>query len=742
MIYTYIVGSGYLSENLQKKIINSKIYSANNFLKDINQINKKKKINLIINSFYSAKKLSNLDSFEIFVKKTVFEIAKILDLLNYKIINKIIYTSSSSIYGSINDDIKLKDDNNRNIYAAFKISSEYLIKNYCNKREVPLNICRIFNIYGKNDNFSIIQKLKESKKNYSKILIYNQGLSVRDFIHVDDVVKIYVKILKNISSSGLYDVGTGKGISIIEIINNLKVNKKNLIYKKQQVNEIVESIANNKNLLDKIKNIKFKKVEDYLGITKKLNTKKISKKNYIENNLIGSVIYGAGYSGIEIGKKILSFDKNNISYFVDDDPKKIGKTINNIKIISFKDLKKISIKLNIRNIIIAIPSLSLSKRSSLIKKIHPYCDSVSALPEKIYFKNSQITISDIKDVSFDELFGKEVIKLHYPTVENFKNSNILITGGAGSIGSEITKQIATSNPKKIIVLDHSELNIYRISKTLERYKIKLILGDIKDENLVKGIINEYKIDYIFHAAAYKHVKFLENNMHSAVKNNIIGTYNLLKAISGKKIKFVFISTDKAVNPKNVLGITKRIGETLTQIIFLRKEYRHANFFILRFGNVIGSDGSALPYFLSQIKKDLPISLTHRNMSRYFMSIKEACNLVLQSSVSKYKNKTLFLDMGKPIKILDIIKKMFKVYAKHDQKFKLNITGNKFNEKITERLFHNNKIYKTSIKKVFTIQDEILNKSFFLEELTRIIIDIDSISKNNLKISLNKLLKIK
>ena len=617
-----------------------------------------------------------------------------------------------------------------------------MVKNYCSKGKIQLNICRIFNIYGKNDDFSIIQKLKKSKRNNSKVLIYNQGLSVRDFIHVDDVVKIYIEILKNVSGSGLYDVGTGKGISIIEIIKKLKINKKKLIFRKKSINEISDSIANNKNLLDKIKKFKFKKIEDYFNIKEKIIFKNLYKKNYIENNLIGSVIYGAGYSGIKIAKQILSLDKNNVSYFVDDDPRKIGNFINDIKIISFKDLKKISSKFNIRNIIIAIPSLMSKKRLSLIKKVFPYCDSVSTLPDKSYFKNNQITISDIDDVSFDELFGKEVIKLHHPTINSFKDSNILITGGAGSIGTEITKQIAKSNPKKIIILDHSEFNIYRISKVIEKSKIKLILGDIKDLSLVKDIIDKYKIDYIFHAAAYKHVKFLEKNIYSAVKNNIIGTYNLLKAIKGKQIKFVFISTDKAVNPKNILGITKRIGEILTQTIFLSEEYKFSKFFILRFGNVIGSDGSALPYFLSQIKKDLPISLTHRNMNRYFMSIKEACNLVLQSSVSKYKNKILFLDMGEPVKIIDVIKRMFKVYAKTNQKLKIKVTGNNFNEKLSEKLFHHDKIYKTSIKKVLTLKNEILNGHLFLKHLEEIILNINSLSENDLKILLNKLLKIK
>ena len=285
MINTYIIGTGFLSNNLKKKIKDSKIYSAKDFIKNINFINKKKqKFDLIINSFFSTKKLSDFNSYEMFAKKAIFETSKILDILNSNRINKIIYTSSSSVYGSINNNINLKDDNNRKIYAGFKIASEFLIKNYCNNRDISLNICRVFNLYGKNNEFSIIEKFKNAKKNNDKIIIYNQGLSLRDFIHIDDVVKIYINILKKVSGSNLYDVGTGKGISIKEIVNKLKFKKKDLIYKKKKINEIFDSIADNRGLMKKIKNIKFKKIENYLGIKGVLKFKKNSNKNYIENN--------------------------------------------------------------------------------------------------------------------------------------------------------------------------------------------------------------------------------------------------------------------------------------------------------------------------------------------------------------------------------------------------------------------------------------------------------------------------
>ncbi len=275
MIKTYIIGTGNLSNNLKKKIFNCKVYSAKEFLKNVRLINaRKKKINLIINSFYSANELNNINSYKIWVEKSIFEISKIIDFLDPKIINKIIYTSSSSVYSYLKNNINFMD-NNRDIYAAFKICSESLINNYCTKKKISLNICRVFNVYGKHDKFSIIHKFKNFKLKDNKILIYNRGSSVRDFIHIDDVVKIYNYILKQVSGSGIYDIGTGRGLSIIEIINKLKINRKNLIFVKKKIDEINYSVANNNNLLKKIPKIKFKKIEDYLKIKKNLRYQKI-----------------------------------------------------------------------------------------------------------------------------------------------------------------------------------------------------------------------------------------------------------------------------------------------------------------------------------------------------------------------------------------------------------------------------------------------------------------------------------
>ncbi len=740
MIKTYILGTGFLSNNLQKKINNSEILSANKFLNKINLINiKKNKINLIINSFYSSKKLNETSSFKNFTKKSLLDISEIFDKANPNLIKKIVYTSSSSVYGSINSKITINDQNNRYLYSSFKLAAETMLKNYCNKNDIYLDICRVFNMYGNEDNFSIISKLILLKNNLiKKIEINNNGQSVRDFIHVNDVAKIYQKLLI-IKNSGIYDIGTGKGAKIIDIIKSLNIKDNKIFFKKNKTIEIEDSIANLNNLKKRIKNPKFIDLKNFLKVKKKIIYKESSNKNYFEKNLIGSVIYGAGFSGIKLSSQLIDYDKNSVSYFIDDDLKKIGKKINNIEVISFDKLKIISEDTNIRNIIIAIPSLKSHEKLKIIKKLIPISPSISSLPSKKYFRNKDIKVDDINKISLEELFDQKSLEFEQTELEKFKNKIILVTGGAGSIGTEICKQLNKSNAKKIIILDHSEFNIYRLSQMITGKKIQLILGDIKDQKFISNIILNKKVDYIFHTAAYKHVKFLERNILSAIKNNIIGTISILRAIKFKKIKFIFISTDKAVNPKTILGITKRASEIIIRFIFSKKGYEKSKFSIVRFGNVIGSDGSALPYFLKQIQKDLPILLTDKKMERYFMTIREACNLVLKTCSLYSGNKILFLDMGKPIKIINLIEKLFEAYKKPNQKLKIKIIGNKFNEKISEKLTYRRKIKKTSIKKIFSIED-ILPKKNYEMLINKLEKNIDYKSQNTLMKIVNNLIR--
>lgn len=705
---TYLIGSGFLSSKLSKSIKNSEIVTSQKLNLKTKQINNsKKKVNLVINAFYSARKLNNLVSYSFFIKKSLLNLSEIFDNINPKLINKIIYTSSSSVYGSIGGKAGIVDKNNRFIYSSFKLSAENLIKNFCNKNKINFDICRVFNLYGVNDRFSIVSKLIECKRKNKKIQIFNDGESIRDFIHVDDVVSIYKKLLK-LNETNIFDIGTGKGLKIKNIVNQLNLPSKNIIFVKTKNFEIDKSIANNNFLIKKIKFEKFKNLELFLKIKKLDYQTNKSQSNYLENRLDGSIIYGAGYSGKQLLKQFHQYAKDVVSYFVDDEPKKIGTSINEIKVLSYDELKELSNKIQIKNIIVAIPSLNKKRRNDLFKKLLPLTPVISSLPEKKFYKKNKINLDDINKISLEEILNKNSSNFKKIDFDLFKNKSILVTGGAGSIGSEISKQLLSTKLKNLIILDHSELNIYRLNQKIKSKRMKIILGNIQDTILIKKIIDEKKIDFIFHTAAYKHVKYLEDNIYAAVKNNVLGTLNLLEAIKNKKIHFTFISTDKAVEPKTVLGITKRIGEILINNFAVKKNYKNSKFNIVRFGNVIGSDGSALPYFLNQIKNDLPISLTDRKMERYFMTIKEACELVLQSTKIETNNKILFLDMGEPVKIINIIKKLFFILKKPSQKLKINLIGNKFNEKISEKLIIKDHFYKTKYKKIFSVKEKSIN----------------------------------
>ena len=657
-------------------------------------------------------------------------------MVNPLLVNKIIYTSSSSVYGSINSKLNIPDKNNRYIYSSFKISAENLIKNFCNKKNINFDICRVFNIYGLNDNFSVISKLIELKKNNKKIRIYNNGEAVRDFIHVNDVVLIYKKLLTR-KDSNIYDVGTGKGAKIKDIIEALKLSKKKVKLIKNKIYEINNSIANNDNLVKKIKFKKFRNLESFLKI-KKLNYLNDNlKSNYLENTLIGSIIYGCGFAGKKIAEKLIKLNKNNISFFVDDNPELIGKEYFGKKIISINDLLEIAKKKIISNIIIAIPSMPYEKLMSLYTKLYPITLNITALPNKQKLINkNQVAIEDLKNLELGDILKRKIFDIDKNSIRNFSKKIVMVTGGAGSIGSEISRQILRSNPKKLLIVDNSEYNLFKLKQELGFKKnIRYLLLDVLNENHIKHTVKRNNINYIFHSAAYKHVNILEQNLISAIKNNILATVSLLNAIKNTKINLTVISTDKAVNPKNILGITKRASEMITLSMSKLKEYRRNNLSVVRFGNVFGSSGSAIEIFKNQIQNNLPITLTDKKMTRYFMSIREACNLVLQSSQLKNLNSIFVLDMGRPLKIIDIIKKIHQKFNKNNE-LNIKMIGKSEAEKLSEKLTIN-KLKPTALRNINFVKDkeiDVKNIEKFLKDLN---IYIDKFDEKKLFFILKK-----
>jgi FlaA1/EpsC-like NDP-sugar epimerase len=733
-IITIIFGKkSCLSQALRNKIKNSFITTIDDFLneKKIFEECKNKKINIIINSFYPSSKLSEIISYYQFYKKSIEDLSRLLDSLHFFSINRIIYSSSSSIYNSYNN-FKKKDTQNKKIYSSSKFACENLIVNYCQKKNISFNICRIFNMYGNNDSFSIISKIIKCYRTRNKLLLNNNGKSIRDFINVNDVANTYKNILSS-DISGIVDLGNGFGYEIKDIL--MKIGIKNFNITNLKTEEEVCSIA--KNIYQKIAIPKKKSsLEGYikkkLRIKKSLKFTKIysSKKNLINETIEGNIIYGAGNAGIQLCDILEKNNKDSVYCFVDDNRKLQNKKIKNKKIISFDNLFQLSQNIIVPNIIIAIPSLSYVTLFELLDKLRSLALNVSFLPLK-KITNDKIFLEDLQDAKLVDLFQRKISKIDQKILRGLDKKTILVTGAGGSIGSELCLQLSKQNIKKIIALDISELALYNLqNKTFNSKKIVFILGSILDEKLIKFLYNKYKINTIFHTAAFKHLDILENNILQAVQNNIYGTLNLLKCMINKKINFVLISTDKAAKPSSILGLSKRIAEITTQSYFSKY-----NTNIVRFGNVFGSQGSAINLFINQINNGGPVTITNKKVKRFFMSIQEACNLVMHCSQLKLKSQIFILNMGKPLLLLDIIKKLIFYKTKNIPNLNIEIKeiGLKPGEKIVEVLTLSNRLLKTAHPDILSSREPL----YSVKELNHFFSNLqDAMStRNNSKIKL-------
>ena len=325
------------------------------------------------------------------------------------------------------------------------------------------------------------------------------------------------------------------------------------------------------------------------------------------------------------------------------------------------------------------------------------------MPNKKNLISDKINLSDINSLDINRILNRKQKIFKKKDFSQLKNKNILITGAGGSIGSELCKQLNIINARKIIALDHSEISIYNLKKNLLNHKkIQFLLGDILDQKMLENTIQKYKVDIVVHAAAYKHVSILEKNLLAAVKNNILGTIRVLEASIKLNCRFILVSTDKAVRPINNLGITKRIAEIICQSYSQLNKSNKID--IVRFGNVFGSVGSAVPLFLEQINNNLPITITNKKVTRYLMTIKEACLLLLSSLKYRRKvnNGVFVLDMGKPILIFDVIKKLIELKKrfKPNLDYRVQEIGLQKGEKIHEELIINKNNKKNINRNIF------------------------------------------
>ena len=464
-----------------------------------------------------------------------------------------------------------------------------------------------------------------------------------------------------------------------------------------------------------------------LGIKFNLRDKNIIKEKVL--------IYGAGEAGRQLANTILYSKKMIFLGFIDDNKKLIGHKVNNKIIYDSKNLKTIKDKLKIDTILLAIPSLSNERKSLLLEKIQMNHIAVKTLPLLSELESKNISFNDIRPINVDELLGREKINVAVKIKENYIQKKIvLITGAGGSIGSELCFQVLEQQPSKLIILDSSEYNLYKINQELYNKlnkKLKTIvniipiLTSIQNEKSITHVFKTYKPDIIFHAAAYKHVPLVQANPIEGILNNVLGTQIMAKqALKHHSKKFVLISSDKAVRPTNIMGASKRLAELYLQALNVTS--KNTVFTIVRFGNVLGSSGSVIPKFQEQIYEGGPITLTHKKVTRFFMTAKEAIHLILQAGGMANGGEVFVLKMGEPVEILNLAKRMIFLSGKTIKSqenpkgdIEIKITGLRPGEKLYEEVLINNNPIQTENNMILKANEKFLDKKIISKHLVEL-----------------------
>jgi len=432
------------------------------------------------------------------------------------------------------------------------------------------------------------------------------------------------------------------------------------------------------------------------------------EKAFVERIGQRAIIVGAGSAGEMLARDLLSTpDSGYIPLiFVDDQPGKFKREIRGIPVAgSIAQLPELIKQWEIEVVLIAMPSAGDIQMRRIVEICENCRVDFQTLPSVKELLSGAVTKANLRNVSIEDILGRDPVQLDWQAIKaNLHDKIILVTGGGGSIGSELCKQLARVQPKKLIVFDQCEFNLYQINADLHRLYPQLqhqaILGDIADPLSIAKLISNHQPEIIFHAAAYKHVPLLEDQIREAVHNNLIGTKILAEAaISAKVLRFVLISTDKAVNPTNVMGATKRAAEILCQNL---DQPGSTRFTTVRFGNVLDSAGSVVPLFRQQIKNGGPITVTHPEITRYFMTIPEACQLIMQAEIVGHGGEVFVLDMGKPVKINYLAEQMIRLSGKEPhQDIKIEYVGLRPGEKLFEELFHDQeKLLDTGYEKLW------------------------------------------
>lgn len=456
------------------------------------------------------------------------------------------------------------------------------------------------------------------------------------------------------------------------------------------------------------------------------------KSNTPSKNII---IYGAGESGIITHNTLTNHSKMRAKVvgFVDNNLHKVGKQINGVKVYSKSILTPEFVKFNsISEVIFSIQSISPKQLRVLVNEIVDLPVKVKIVPPVEDWINGELKVSQIKRVQIEDLLDRPPIEIQNSKVmKDFDDKVIMVTGGAGSIGSELVRQICKYDYRALVVVDQAESALYDLQQELKQagfFNFVPIVGDIRDKNKMRVLFEEYKPDRIFHAAAYKHVPLMEQNPYEAVKINVAGTKTIADlAVEYEVEKFVFVSTDKAVNPTNIMGASKRIAE---MYISCRQQDGKTKFVTTRFGNVLGSNGSVIPLFRKQIEKGGPLTVTHKDITRFFMTIPEASQLVLEAGAMGQGGEIFIFDMGESVKIMDLAKNMIRLSGlQYPDDIDIKITGLRPGEKLYEELLANgentlptyhdkimiSKIREIDYIKIRTMIDELCISNLFFKD---------------------------
>lgn len=452
------------------------------------------------------------------------------------------------------------------------------------------------------------------------------------------------------------------------------------------------------------------------------------------------LIIGAGSAAELCIKEIGLRNTYNIVGIIDDDVSKLGCVLGGVKVLGTRDdIKRVCADNDVNEILVAIPSAEQNELAGVVEKCEATGIKTKIIPkEGVMTRNASESItSRARDIQIEDMLYRDPIELENDKIgEYIADRKIMVTGGGGSIGSEICRQVIKYKPAQIIILDNYENNAYELMLELKgqypKANISVMIATVRDSIAIDGVFSRVRPDIVFHAAAHKHVPLMEDSPKEAVKNNIFGTFNVARASVKYGVKrFIMISTDKAVNPTNIMGATKRVCEMMVQTF---NDKQRTEFVAVRFGNVLGSNGSVIPIFKQQIKNGGPVKVTHKDITRFFMTIPEAASLVLQAGVYAENGEVFVLDMGKPIKIYELAEKMIKLMGYTPGKdMKIEIVGLRPGEKLYEELYMTSEnMISTKHKRIYIAKPVEINKDELYNKILSMMENIDDMTDDEIK----------